>query len=435
MNLARHLSLFSWAVASRCLPLLYGLIFVLIVIPALSVSEFGRYIIVFTLFNYVALLNKSLVLNPMLRFGSDPGQFESMIRAGFYLSVLFYLACGAIVWTVAPIAASILRIETGDVRLVILLMCAFFFRDFGFFTQQARYRTVRIFFIEAVFFGGSVLGMLYLIWNRGGINGREALIVNIFAAAASSLLALIFGFNGASLIGRMSISCMKRIAHYGLYTLPIGLSGSFIYGADTLVLGIIYNPAVVGVYAGAKKVYQVASTITQAVGILVLPYASRLSAEKRREDLKSLFEKVTVYTWVGLAGCALVGCLLAGKLYAFLGPDYTASTSILLIMLIAAPFEGLFYVTGNILYGIGEAKKVAVVSTISLFLLLLLLLPGAYFLSIKGAAGALSIALIISGIWLFRVAGRHLGSSLKAAMRRLQRNLGARTVTDTEYEQ
>ncbi len=423
MNLARHLGIFSWAVASRALPLFYGLIFVLIVIPSLNVSELGRYIIIFTTFNYIALLNKSLVLNPMLRFGSDTEQFDLMIRSGFQLSLFLYLACGSIIWTVAPLLAAMLRITTADIRLVIPLMAAFFFRDFGFFVQQILYRTSKIFFIEAVYFIGSVIGMLYLIADKGMLTGREALIVNIIAAGASSLLALVFGFSGARLIGRFDVTALKRIVNYGFYTLPIGLSSSFIYGADTLVLGIIYNPAVVGVYGGAKKVYQVVSAITQAVGILVLPYVSRLSASERKDDIRALFEKVSIYIWLGLAVCALIGCLLAERLYMFLGPDYSASASILMIMLIAAPFEGLFHATGNILYGIGEAKKVALVSTVSLVVLLLLLLPGAYFLGIKGAAGALTVSLLISGVWMFRVSGKYLDSGLKASLTRLMNNI------------
>ena len=92
-------------------------------------------------------------------------------------------------------------------------------------------------------------------------------------------------------------------------------------------------------------------------------------------------------------------------------------------MLIAAPFESFFHISGNILYGVGEARKVAKVSIASLIILLLFLIPGAYFLGIRGAALALSSGLIITGCWMWRVSANYLNSDLKQALRRLKKNL------------
>ncbi len=409
--------------ASRTLPLFYGLSLILIIIPNLaSVSEFGRYSLVFQLYMVIALLNKSLILNPMVRFASEPDQYNRVIRSGLYMSAIFYIVCGIIVQLISPLAATALRIEAADLRLVYVLMAAFFFRDFGFFTQQVRYRTARLFFIEAVYFLGSIIGFIFLAMSRDSLVAREVLTANIIAAVASSMLALSFGL-GTRLIGHVDIPAISKIAGYGVYTLPIGLANSFMNSADTLVLGIIYNPAIVGVYNGAKQVYRIFSAITQAVGILVLPYVSQLSAMNRKEELKALFEKTTIYIWIGLFMAAFGCWLIAGELYKLLGADYAGSLPLLAIMLIAAPFEGVFYVAGNILYGIGKAAKVALVSTGSLILLVVLLLPGAYFMGTKGAAWALCLSLVIAGVWIYRASSRILGSGLTPSLQRLAVNL------------
>ncbi|MCF7811682.1 polysaccharide biosynthesis C-terminal domain-containing protein, partial [bacterium] len=121
--------------------------------------------------------------------------------------------------------------------------------------------------------------------------------------------------------------------------------------------------------------------------------------------------------------CAITGMLFSKTIYNFLGAEYSASAAILVIILIAAPFEALFYVSGNILYGAGEARKVAKVSVVSLVILLLFLIPGAYYLGIKGAALALSSGLIITGCWMWRISAHHLNSDLKQALQRLRKNL------------
>ncbi len=409
--------------ASRTLPLFYGLSLIIIIIPNLaSVGEFGRYCLVFQLFTVIALLNKSLFLNPMVRFASEPDQYNRMIRSGLYMSAIFYIVCGVIVQLISPLAATILRVEATDLRLVYVLMAAFFFRDFGFFTQQIRYRTAKLFFIEAVYFLGSIAGFIFLAISRDNLIAREILMVNIIAAVCSSMLALSLGL-GTRLIGHVDISAISKIVGYGVYTLPIGLASSFMNSADTLVLGIIYTPTIVGVYNGAKQVYRIFSAITQAVGILVLPYASRLSAANHKEELKALFEKTTVYVWIGLAGVSFVVWLISGWLYMFLGDKYAGSAPLLAIMLLAAPFEGVFYVVGNILYAIGKAAKVALVSTGSLILLVALLLPGAYFMGTKGVAWALCLSLVIACVWIYRVSCRILDSGLTPSIQRLALNL------------
>ncbi|MDP8237848.1 MAG: oligosaccharide flippase family protein [Candidatus Hatepunaea meridiana] len=424
MNLTRHLGLFTWAMAAKTLPLIYGLGFLLLVVPAFPVEEHGCFAIVFSVFTYVALLNKFLVLNPMLRFAADTNQFNCIIRSGFQLSIVFYIAGGLLIWILTPVGAQIFRINTSDLLLAVPLLAAFFFRDLGFFVQQTLYRTAKIFFIETVYFIGSVVGFFYLVFHLVDFGARELLLAHIIAASASSLLSIMLGFGGAKLIGRIDIEAIKKLFNYGLLTLPIGFANIVIYGADVLILGAIYTPAVVGVYNGAKKVYQVISNITQAVGILVLPYASRLSSSGRKDELKALFEKTTVYIWIGLFGISIIGWLFADVLYSFLGEAYIGSALLLSIMLFAAPFEGIFYTAGNILYGIGEAKRVAKVSTYGMIILMIILLPSVYFFDGVGAAGALCVGLIVLGGGMFRVCGNYVDSGLMASIHRLRKNIG-----------
>jgi len=424
VNLARHLGRLSWALTARFLPLIYGLVFILIVIPTLPVAEFGRYSLVFVIFTQIAFLNKSLVMNPMIRFAASPDQFSGMTRSGFYLSFLFYLLCGAVIWLAAPIAAAMLRIETADLRFVLPLIAAFFLREYGFCVQQTLYRTRNIFFIEAVYYIGAAGGFIYLAQAGRLTEARAALEVNLWAALASSLTALAVGFGGVRLIGRIRWQTIRQLVSYGTYTLGIGLTGIMIYGADVLVIGAIYTPVEVGIYNGAKAVYRVVSLLTQAAGLLVMPYAAQLHSEGRRADLRELFEKGVGYLFAGLAAVAVVGWIVAGRFYALLlGDAYLGSAALLRIMLIAAPFEGLFNLSSTILYGVGQAAAVALVSVGCLAALMVLLLPGAYLLGGSGAAGALAITLISAGIVMFRRSSQHFGSGPGQVLQRLSSNL------------
>ncbi len=424
MNLKKHFGTFSWAVASRFLQLFYGLSFLVVVIPALPVEEHGRYALIFTIFLQLSLLNKYLILNPMIRFGAEAGQFDRMLRTGMYLNGMLYLIFASAIFIASPLIASMLRISVTEVNLVIVLLTVFWIRDFMYCLNQILYRTGRIFFIEAIYWLGSSVGFIYFASLNRLVESTTVLEINIIAALASTIISLMLGLGGLKLFGKIKLEDTKKILAYGFDTLGIGLSNSFIYGIDIWIIGVIYTPKEVGIYNGAKAVWRVLSSINQAVGMLVLPYAARLKSENNSLKLRELFEKVTAYSWVGLTAAACIGILFCDSFYHFfLGGRYMGSILILQIMLIGAPFEGIFNVSGNILYGLGEARTVAKISLKGAMILLVLLFPAIYFFQGIGAAVILSFTLLYLGMSMFTTASLHLNTNLRNVTDRFLRNM------------
>jgi len=420
MNLVHHLGRFSWAVAARTLPLVNGFLLILFVIPALPVAEFGKYSIIFAIAMQIIFVNKSLVLNPMIKFAAEPGRLETMARTGFWLNGILYLCAGLIIWSLSPLLSKILQVQTRDILLAIAFLPLFFIRDWSFCVQQTLYRMRRLFLLDAVYFLGSSAGYIYL-WHTNRITqAADILYINFLAALVSSLVALITGSGVKTIFMSVKWRDIKQILQYGYWTLKIGLFSSLLSGADSLILGAIYNPAIVGVYSGAKKVYQVVSAFTAAIGVLVMPYASRLASDGRVPEVRALYEKAVGYTTVGLVSFALFMGLAADYFFAiFMGQNYQGSAPLLRLMMLGAPFEGLFVTAGTLLYGIGAANAAAVVSGYGLLILCILLPLGAYFGAGFGAAGAVGLTLAIAGIWMFRRASTIIDSSLGAIAARI----------------
>ncbi|MFH0765532.1 MAG: oligosaccharide flippase family protein [Calditrichota bacterium] len=438
MNLAAHWGRFSWVAASRVMPLIYGAVFVLVVIPALPVEEHGKFAIVFSLFSATALLNKYLVLHPMIRYASLPGQFAVSARAGFQLSLLFYIAAGFIIWVTAPITAAMWRISAVDVRLAVPLLAAIFFREYGFCIQQTLFRASRLFALEAVYFLGAATGFVYLLATHRLVNAEAALEVILYSAVSSSLLAVILGGRLSAAVqegtgrdtrppGWFKLASLDQtvvILKYGLSTLVIGLTGSIIYGTDILLIAGFYTPTEVALYNGGKQVYRMVTALTQAVALLAMPYAARLESQGKGEELRGLFEKTQAYTFLLLAALTAGVWLTADSLYGlFLGEKYAGSAPILRIMMLGAPFEGLYTVGGNILYGLGAAAPVAVISLISMGVWLGTSVVGVYTMGVLGGALGLSAAMIYAGGATFRIGARRFNSSVGATFHRLVINL------------
>lgn len=424
MNLAEHFGRFSWAMAAKALPMVYGLVMVGVLIPILPVDEHGHYAIIFNLFLFITFLNKSLVLNPMIRFAAIPGRFNISIRSGFYLTLLLYTFIAVLIWFTAPVSASMLRVTVIEIRYVPILMAAILMREFGFCVQQTLYRTRNIFLMESLYFLGSAGGFMLLGFTGRLTTALTALQVNLVAASASSIAALMLGFNGANLWGRINFPDIKRQLRYGLITLWIGLAGSLGFGADVLLLAGFYTPREVAVYNGAKAVYRLFSAVTQAVGMLVMPFASRLASQDRIGELRNLYEKTIGYIAVGFAAMVAGGWLVTDLIYKLiLGGAYIDSAPIFRLLIFAAPFEGIYLITGNILYGIGAASTVALVSGIGVAVWLAAAIPGIYIAGVMGGTAGLVLAMVVLGMVSLRIASSRFKTGTKPIIRRLIQNV------------
>lgn len=420
----RHIGTLSWAAAAKAPVFLYGFVVVVVIIPNLPQAEFGIYSLVFQLFIILSLLVKFLVLHPMIKFASPSRDFSKYVRAGTFLSAALYAFFGIIVWITAPISAEILRITAQEIRFVPLLMAAIFMREIGFSIQQVRLRTKHIFFLEMVYYVGSSFGLVLLLVFSKLNSAQSALIINIIAAGFASILALAFGFDEARLWRKVRWREITVLLRYGWQTLGIGLSAFLINGMDILVLGAIYTPIEVAIYTGAKKVYQMVSALAQAASLIIMPYASRLASEMRKAELRVAYEKVIGYFCAASLLIVFVGWTVAGMVYPhLLHGEYTGSTPIFRLMLLGAPFEIIFTLAGNFLYGMGAVGVVAGISMVGLgvWLLLAFLLIKIFAFGGLGAAGALVSVMIFNGILMHLNAVRILDTNWSKIIQRLGR--------------
>ena len=92
------------------------------------------------------------------------------------------------------------------------------------------------------------------------------------------------------------------------------------------------------------------------------------------------------------------------------------------LLVLSAPFEGLYIIAGNILYGTGAAGPVAIISIIALGVWLVVALPGLYLFAGMGAAVGFVAAMVMAGIAQHILSAKRLDTSAKEVVRRFVRN-------------
>ena len=71
MRVSDHLEKGIWGIAGKCLPVIYGVAYVVLVIRVLSPSEFGNFTLIQELFLLISGLATAFALQPMLKFAAE----------------------------------------------------------------------------------------------------------------------------------------------------------------------------------------------------------------------------------------------------------------------------------------------------------------------------------------------------------------------------
>ena len=356
----------------------------------------------------------------MIKFAAEPGRFETFSIIGFWGAGAVQGIIFLLLVLFAPIGERIFRLEPQDLIIAGAIPLVFWVRDWGFCVQQTLYQTARLFWIELVYWGGTSAGFIWF-WLMGSGAITEIFVIIFSSALLSSLLAVIVWPRGIRITLRLDRPALAELFRYGIYTLGLGFSSSLLAGADLILLGAIYNSEIVGIYGGAKRIYSVVAALVSTVGLLVIPYASKLAAENRMADVRALYEKTVAYMVAGMGMAIGVGWVLAAPFYRYVMPEaYEKSIPLFRILLIAAPFEGLFYITTAILYGIGAASVTVVTSSLALGLLALLLPTAAYFFGTTGTAIAQVALTAFVGILMTWRAGQKVNGEWRSTVGRLK---------------
>ena len=94
MRFSDYLSETFWVALDKALPLVYGLGYVVVVVPALPENEFGLLAIIEVVFYFILAIDNSLVQTPMAKFVSENEAGAWAIHNGFILSALILFEFG-----------------------------------------------------------------------------------------------------------------------------------------------------------------------------------------------------------------------------------------------------------------------------------------------------------------------------------------------------
>ncbi len=243
---------------------------------------------------------------------------------------------------------------------------------------------------SSIFFVESLVAVALIILIRDPI----ALIYGLIAGALFEV-AISFLFVKPVPSIKFDKSIFYEIVTHGKWVTGAGIFGYLFQNADNMVVGKILGVASLGIYDMAYTIAILPLTeFSEIVARVTFPVYVKISDDKQR--LKRAYIKTSIITALLISPLLLIFLLFPTQLISIvLGPKWVSVGSILRILAIFAFINMLGSPTGAIFYSVGKQKYLTIISAISFFVMIAIIIPLIKILGLAGGAYAVLISSLI----------------------------------------
>ncbi len=310
----------AWGLANSLLIPAYGVFAILVVFRATPEQELGAYLVLQSIYLMTVQLARSFGYTSLVRHFFEEGPrgenvgSSAALTLGFHAVVLGgaialrhplsrLLGCPPLPGLIWYVALAVIAGVPGELRMAIL---------------QAQHHTRQVFTINAVYHLVMIAVISGTVVARGAVAASRLVEAAVWAAGASSLVALLLAPRGVHR-PRVTKEGVRRMFSYGRFTLGTSLSSVVFTRIDVLILSAFQGPLEVAAYGVGKVFARIFDVYLHTAALVLFPLFCRLWTEGRREHLRRLYRRL-------LLGSTLVFVPLVG-----------------VMALLAVPLVRLFY--------------------------------------------------------------------------------------------
>ncbi len=363
MEFGKHIGKGLWAFADKALPALYGLAYIFIVVRVLPEHEFGVWGDIQALFLLLSALCTTLTFLPLTKFASERDDYGEFVIVSLFVGFVFYAIASAGLLVFKDTLIPLLDRERSESlynlwNYVPLLLFATLFRSLVLSILQARYAVQKIFWIDAVYF----LGTIAMIVTARHVNrfstASDLVVLKLVGYSASTLLSLLFliGSLPAQLTFRWKN--VVRLFQFGKYLFGANAIYAVFSQFDVFFVSSYGGFVAVATYNVAKIFNRIFDMLSQVLQMFLLPYSSKAVAKGDTTALLTTAEKAICFSLLLLLPVFLAMLLvpewILQLLYHGRYQDAAPLMRIFAFLALIVPWNG---VTSNYLVGLGKVKQ------------------------------------------------------------------------------
>ena len=378
------------------LQLAYFAVAIFLVVAVLPADEFGAYVLAQGMVQFITLISVAMVYRYMIREMSKDDWEPLLPYNSFLISLALNLIIIIPIYYFGTQIAALLNAKIFENLLhsaVPLFLLSMFLKTFTQKIIISMLQPAKLFLANGTYFLALILGLVYLHFNGGLQSSSQLIYLSALSAFASALIGFILIFPVLKKMRlRFSYNSHKKILNFGKYSASAATANLITNTADSYLISYLAGPIQVAYYNSAKFIYKFYQSIPQVLDVTLYPYSSKLSQENRRSDLKVLYEKILCYIYLILLPVNIVAFYFSEPLLSLLYKGkYEGSYVILQLFIITSSFIPV--ISMSTILSFAENKPRAVLYG-RLITLLLVIIPGIYFVREYGAQG-MAVALLV----------------------------------------
>lgn len=383
-----------------------GLAFIsfLLLVRAMTPYDFGVWVLFLTPTSFAEMGRIGLTQNAVVKFYiENEGQQDRILTAGLLLNTLSALALsGFLVGISIPLAhwwsaPELPRLLLWYPAIALVHGTARYFDAI----HMARQDFKGIFWSKCLYGSLFIAGIIWVWWRYGTVPLMDLPLLQLLAAIPSLLLYALYRPYYLK-FGKVEMTWIRKIFHFGKFVLGTNFSSMFFNKMDLMMIAFFLHPMAVGLYNVATRVTNYMEVPMSGIAQAIYPRLAQVGKEQGYQKVGALYERSVGYLLALTLPIVLVVFFLPEPIIALVaGEQYLSAAPVLSILVIAVlvkPWGRLFGIT---LDAIGKPK-----SNFYFLLAGLVLNIGlnAIFIQFWGLAGA-ALATLLS-LWTFVIAGQ-----------------------------
>ncbi len=362
MEFGKHIGKGVWAFADKSLPAFYGIAYIFLVVRVLPEQEFGAWGIIWSVFLLFSTFCFTLAFQPLTKFAAEHEHYGRFVSASLFVGFFFYLIIsGALLAFKGPLIALLDPKKTpmlADLwNFIPLLLFGSLMRTMTLGLLQARYAVQKIFWIDSVYFLGTVAMILVAKQLHHFSTANDLVVLNLIGSCASSLLALILIYPSLPKSLTFRSADVKELLQFGKYLFGSNAIYTIFAQLDVFFVSSYVGIAGVAIYNVAKIFNRLFDMLGQVLQLFLLPFSAKTYAQGDHEKLLTTAEKAICFSTLIMLPVFLAMLLVPHEMLQILykGRYQEAAPLIRVFSLLAliTPWNG---VISTYFVGYGKAK-------------------------------------------------------------------------------
>ncbi|MCX6205845.1 MAG: oligosaccharide flippase family protein [Bacteroidetes bacterium] len=336
---------------------LFGIVTLSMLYRALTPTEAGIYIFLFTLINLIDTVKSGFMTTAFIKFysGADEKRASEVIGSTWILTLLIVA-----VLIIANIICVLFYRDTDNITLallnkyfspIVISTLPFFIAGIVLQSEKRFDLLLRIRLLNQVLFTGTIIVLIFLKETNLNTIIISYILCNVFV----SLVVLLIGWSKISFLKNATKKGVLEMYHFGKYSMGSSLSANLFSFTNTFFLDFFFGPASVAIFNIGSKLMQIIEIPLYSIAGSGMPLLSGFYNNNEEEKMVFTLKKIIGILTVLFIGVALVSLVFAEPLIALIGGQKYVTTEapnlfrILILLSLLFPLDRFFAITLDVI--------------------------------------------------------------------------------------